>query len=191
MLYDQQLAAQKLHRWKEILKERALPSWEQLPVLELYMDQVTSLLTEYLSFLPKEEGADSVVTAAAINNYVRKKIMPPPVKKRYSRVHLAYLIMICSLKQCVSIAYIQQILPLGLTEDQVRALYDRFAERHRRTCLYFSEQISGFAEKLFGGNAAPESGVADLVVTSAVLSGLTRLLAEEFILLHTPGETES
>ena len=33
--------------------------------------------------------------------------------------------------------------------------------------------------------------MADLVVTSAVLSGLTRLLAEEFILLHTPGETES
>ena len=82
MLYDQQLAAQKLRRWEDILKERALPSWEQFPALELYMDQVTSLLTEYLSFLPKEEGADSVVTAAAINNYVRKKIMPPPVKKR-------------------------------------------------------------------------------------------------------------
>ena len=78
MLYDQQLAAQKLHRWEEILKERALPSWEQLPVLELYMDQVTSLLTEYLSFLPKEEGADSVVTAAAINNYCLLYTSPSP-----------------------------------------------------------------------------------------------------------------
>ena len=42
------------------------------------LDQVLALLPQYLSFLPREEKAGTIVSASAINNYVRLKVMPPP-----------------------------------------------------------------------------------------------------------------
>lgn len=108
---DPALVRQKLMKWDGYLRDFSLPAWEELPQLELYMDQVVSLINSYLAYLPKEEGTNLVVTKAAVNNYVRKRIMPPPVKKRYGRVHLAYLILICDLKQCFSIADVQRLLP--------------------------------------------------------------------------------
>ena len=94
MHYDRERVVQKMRLWERHLTEHVLPTWEELPSLELYMDQVIALLTDYLSFLPKEDDLDAIVTAAAINNYVRKKVMPPPVKKRYSRIHPATLSVI-------------------------------------------------------------------------------------------------
>ena len=103
-------AAQRLAQWLRGLENFDLPDWDDLPQLDLYMDQVILLLTRYLA--PLERGGDEkTITASIINNYVRMKVMPPPVKKRYSRVHLAYLVMICTLKQSLSISCIQRLLP--------------------------------------------------------------------------------
>lgn len=51
---------------------------------------------------------EQIITAAAINNYVRTKVMPGPNKKKYYRIHIAYLIIICSLKQNLSLAMLQR-----------------------------------------------------------------------------------
>ena len=138
MHYDRERVVQRMRKWETYLNEHALPTWEALPALDLYMDQVVALVNGYLDFLPREVGMDTVVTAAAVNNYVRKKIMPPPVKKRYSRIHLAYLLMICSLKHCVSISYIQQMIPLTLSEQQIHDIYNTFcgaaAQKHPVFC---------------------------------------------------------
>ena len=82
MMHDKALVAEKLRKWEGFLQEYELPAWDMLPGIELYMDQVIVLLTQYLNFLPREEGADNVATPAMINNYVKMKILPPPVKKR-------------------------------------------------------------------------------------------------------------
>ena len=81
---------QRLSEWLDKLERFDLPDWDSLPQLDLYMDQVILLLTRYLSPLERY-GEEKAITASIINNYVRMKVMPPPVKKRYSRVHLAYL----------------------------------------------------------------------------------------------------
>ena len=92
------------------------------------MDQVVKLLQDYLDYMPPEMKDGQTITAAAINNYVRIKVMPEPQKKRYYRVHIAYLIIICTLKQSLSIAFIQKFIPLGLSEDEVRAVYEKYKE---------------------------------------------------------------
>ena len=99
---------QRLSEWLDKLERFDLPDWDSLPQLDLYMDQVILLLTQYLSPLERY-GEEKAITASIINNYVRMKVMPPPVKKRYSRVHLAYLIIICTLKQSLSISCIQRM----------------------------------------------------------------------------------
>jgi len=190
MHYDRERVVQRMRKWETYLNEHALPSWEELPALDLYMDQVVALLNSYLGFLPKEVGMDAVVTAAAVNNYVRKKIMPPPLKKRYSRIHLAYLLMICSLKQSVSISYIQQMIPLTLSEQQVHDVYNRFVEQHRRTTLYFVEQVNRQASQLLAEGKTDDDGVSNIVTAFAVVSGLSRMATEKLILMQEPTKTE-
>lgn len=130
MAYDRNSTADRLSRWFEDMEKFSLPEWDQLPALELYMDQVILLLRQYLA--PLHHGQeDKAITASIINNYVRMKIMPPPVKKKYSRVHLASLIMICVLKQSLSISCIQRMLPGEPTEDIMRLLYSDFTAQYR------------------------------------------------------------
>ena len=118
MAYDKALIAGKLRRWETYLNNYRLPFWEDIPDFGLYMEQVISLLRSYLDYLPPELKEEQVVTAAAINNYVRKRVMPVPVKKKYYRIHIAYLIMICTLKQSLSIPTLQTLVPMDLTQEQ-------------------------------------------------------------------------
>ena len=73
--------AERLAQWLERLEKSDLPDWDRLPQLDLYMDQVILLLTRYLSPLVLC-GEEKTITASIINNYVRMKVVPPPVKKR-------------------------------------------------------------------------------------------------------------
>ena len=92
MKYDKTQFAEAFQEWIRGIEEHALPGWEAFPSLELYMDQVIALINQYLEvFEADREEKDYVVTAAMVNNYVKMKIVPAPVKKRYTKVHLAYL----------------------------------------------------------------------------------------------------
>ena len=186
MHYDRERVVQRMRKWESYLNEHALPKWEELPALELYMDQVVALINSYLGFLPKEVGMDAVVTSAAVNNYVRKKIMPPPVKKRYSRVHLAYLLMICSLKQSVSISYVQQMIPVTLSEETVRTVYDQFVEQHRRTTLYFVEQVNRITPAILAEDKTDDQRLSNVVTAFAVVAGLSRMATEKLLLMQEP-----
>ena len=122
--------SQRMREWARGLEKFALPDWEGLPQLELYMDQIIILLTEYLA--PVSRGQEErAITASIINNYVRMKIVPPPVKKKYSRVHIAFLVVICTLKRSLSISSIQRFLPEDRTEESVRAFYNGFVRQYR------------------------------------------------------------
>lgn len=107
MAYDNDLIAGKLRRWEKYLERYRLPAWEEIPDFGLYMEQVVQLLKQYLSYLPPELKQSQTITAAAINNYVRTKMLPEPRKKKYYRIHIAYLLMICTLKQALSLSMLQ------------------------------------------------------------------------------------
>ena len=186
MTYDKDLIAAKLRRWEKYLLNYRLPDWEEIHDIGLYMDQVVTLLKQYLDYLPPELKEEQVITPAAINNYVRKKIMPEPVKKKYYRSHIAYLIMICTLKQCMSIATLQTMIPMGLSEEELRQTYTAFATRHRASALFFIEQVREVAAGILDHAEQTDistTDTVDLITTSAVVSGFARLLAEKLLLL--------
>ena len=131
MLYDKQQIASKLLHWEEFLHEFRLPVWDELPQIELYMDQVIVLLNEYLSYFVYEGNDEKLITAAMVNNYVKMKLVPAPVRKKYGRVHLAYLIMICTLKQSLRLSMLPALLPGNLPEEDVRRIYTAFVRRQR------------------------------------------------------------
>ena len=186
MAYDNALVAGKLRRWEKYLDDFRLPLWEEIPDLGLYMEQVIVLLRKYLDYLPPELKEEQFITAATINNYVRTKVMPEPVKRRYYRVHIAYLIMICTLKQCMSIATLQTMIPMGLTEEELKQTYTAFSKRHRASALFFIEQVREVAAGILDHSEQTDistADTADLITTAAVVSGFSRLLAEKLLLL--------
>ena len=113
--------------WENYIGNYALPTWEQIPDFGLYMEQVITFLKNCLNYMERSTNDDSVITASAINNYVRKKLMPQPVKKRYYRTHIAYLIILCALKQSLSIAEIQSMIPIEAEEEELKKFYTDFS----------------------------------------------------------------
>lgn len=181
----EQSPVQRLAAWLEDLEKFDLPDWESLPELDLYMDQVILLLNRYLFPVVGEE---KYVTASIINNYVRMKVMPPPVKKRYARVHLAYLIIICTLKQSLSISCIQRMLPPEHGEEEVRTLYTDFVRKYRMAVAFLRGlDVSGGAVVLGGAEKLSVSGGSSLVTTTAILSTLSKALTE-FLLQDDQGQ---
>lgn len=180
---------EKLKDWEEHLLHYRLPDWDAIPDLGLYMEQVLVLLKQYLDFLPSDRKEDPLVTAAAINNYVRQKTMPEPVKKRYYRIHIAYLLMICSLKQSLSIAQIRQLIPAGLTAEETERLYATFAERHQRTSAYFARQVREQAEAPDREDPAAGEG-RDMILSCAIVGGFARALADRLLVLPEDKDKE-
>ena len=166
---DTEKTGQRRRDWMDRLKAYDLPDWKSLPELDLYMDQVVLLLTRYLSPMYDLEE-ERLITASIINNYVRMKIMPPPVKKKYSRVHIAYLVIICTLKQSLSISCIQRLLPEEPSEEAAREVYTQFAARYRAASAFVRSLPEADSRQLLDGG--------DFVMTAAILSTLSKSLTE-------------
>ena len=188
MAYCNELVAGKLRRWEKYLNNFRLPAWEDIPDFGLYMNQLTDLLRQYLDYLPPELKEEQFITAATINNYVRTKVMPEPVKKRYYREHIASLLIILSLKQSMSLSMITHLVPVSLSREELRETYTVFARRHGIAAKCFVEQVRKVAGPILlheeaGGEIAAER-TEDLIVMSAVVAGFARLLAEKLLLLE-------
>lgn len=179
--YDSRLVAGKLRRWSHYIQNYQLPTWEHIPTLGLYMDQVLTLLSHYLPFLPRKEKDEPIITTSAINNYVRMKLMPAPEKKKYSRVHIAYLIMICALKQSLTMSEIQRILPNGLTEDEVKKTYEAFVQRYTDSALLFITIVERMAAQILEADSADATDVNSFVLSTAVMSNFSRLLTTKLL----------
>mgnify|MGYP004672240401 FL=1 len=82
---------------------------EEIPNIDLYMDQVTTFMDTQLASSRRFES-DKVLTKTMINNYAKNKLLPPPVKKKYSPEHMMLLIFIYYLKNILSITDIQTLL---------------------------------------------------------------------------------
>ncbi len=82
---------------------------EELPGIDLYMDQVTTFMDSQLAG-SKRYPEDKILTKTMINNYAKNDLLPSPIKKKYSREHMLLLIFIYYFKSILSIKDIQALL---------------------------------------------------------------------------------
>ena len=75
---------------------------DDIPNIDLYMDQVTTYLNNKFEG-SKRNDDDKLLTKTMINNYAKSRLLPPPEKKKYSKDHLILLMMIFYLKNIISI----------------------------------------------------------------------------------------
>ena len=81
---------------------------EEIPNIDLYMDQVTTFMEEHLKNTRRYEE-DKVLTKTMINNYAKNNLLPPPVKKKYSKEHMLMLIFIYYFKSLLSFRDIEEL----------------------------------------------------------------------------------
>ena len=106
-----------------------IPLWDGLPVIDLYMDQVIILLNRYLGVIKNNDSGEDTITKNMINNYVKMKAVPAPVRKKYSREHIACLLIVCIMKQVFNISMIKDIMPDFDDEQQIKDTYNDFVLR--------------------------------------------------------------
>ena len=149
------------------LKEVKFPTWDTLPELELYMDQVVSLMERYLSVVNiQPEGldeTDKIITPSMVNNYVKKGYMPAPIKKKYSKEHLAYLFIICTMKQSLPIPVIHTFIESMLTVTTIDELMDMFVESYK-------ECFTGCIGELQNTNEIAKDKTDDKTFQKAILA---------------------
>lgn len=83
---------------------------EDIPNIELYMDQVTTFMDSKLRASSRNPGDDKILTKTMINNYTKNDLLPPSLKKKYSKEHVLLLIFIYYFKSILSINDIQNLL---------------------------------------------------------------------------------
>ncbi len=109
-----------------------------IPDIDLYMDQVTHYMEEHLKNTRRYEE-DKILTKTMINNYTKKKLLPHPVKKKYTKEHLLLLIYIYYFKDFLSLTDIRTILePIVeafFGKDDSVSIDDIYAETY-----HFSEE---------------------------------------------------
>lgn len=120
---------------------------EDIPNIDLYMDQVTTFMEEQLSSTKRHEE-DKILTKTMINNYAKNKLLPPPEKKRYSREHLLMLIFIYYFKNILSINDIQTLLgPItekyfkSVTEKDMTYIYQEVFSMEQSQIRYLEKDL--------------------------------------------------
>lgn len=185
--------SQELNAWAEELSAVHLPRWDELPSLNLYMDQVLEYINETLSFLMVQppdpnnhsKGDDKLLTSAMINNYVKQKLIPKPEKKRYQRRHIACLIVYVLLKQVLPLTDIQKgiYLQLELCDRDFQVAYDLFCRQTEVGFTYVSDLTQS---KIKNEQSYYTMPVTVLGTSMAALSLATKLIAQKVLALNIP-----
>lgn len=132
--------------------EFKLPRWEELPDVELYLDQVLSLLDKWLNGKLAVKGKN-VMTGTMVNNYVKQKIIFPPTNKKYEKRTVAALFLISFLKSVYSISDIARLIALVTEQDDMAHGYNKFCDcAERAVQKAFSEDKNEVAERETGKN---------------------------------------
>ena len=161
--------------WETANECGKLPRWDDLPELELYMDQVITLMNRYME--PFVHTSEPILTPSMINNYVKLGLLPPPTKKKYSRIHLSYLLVICLMKPVCSIAFITDLLKRQPKERTNEEFHEYFCEFYEKTFLQLNRVLKRFISNEISSEADLANALAQISMGAAAVSSGSKFLS--------------
>ncbi len=108
------------------LKELKLPRYKDLPDFGIYSEQLVEIVNKALEAMFDK---DNKLTKSMVNNYVKHKIMPSPIKKRYFRNHIVYCIVITVFKNNLSMTEIDGGILHELKKSSIEESYNYFCDK--------------------------------------------------------------
>lgn len=148
-----------------------LPRYDEISDVGLYLEQTATYVTECLA--PLEQGP---FTGSMISNYVKKGLIPSPVRRQYTREQIAQLIFIAVAKPVVSIDNLRLMLSIQRDTYKSAVAYDYMREELKNVLDY----VFGFKESLsvVGVDATDEKFMLrNVIITAAHKIYLDKLCA--------------
>ena len=102
-----------------------IPRFNELPRVPLYKDQVITYLENLVKSM-NIESDEKLLTPTMLNNYVRGGGVSPPKDKKYNEKHLAYLIVVCLLKQVFTLQEICELINIQIESCPIEVAYNYF-----------------------------------------------------------------
>jgi len=179
MNIDKEALVRTYREFEESLGFYDLPTWNELPDIPLYMDQVITLVSKYLEIYRKTLGTETILTPSMINNYVKLGTIPAPVKKKYTKVHIAYLLVVCTLKQTLDMATIHKLMPCEMPENYIENFYNSFVENQKKAFVYVTQKITDVANPIFSLEGDNQTRLNDLVMQVSASANICKILTEK------------
>ncbi|WP_042460359.1 DUF1836 domain-containing protein [Neobacillus dielmonensis] len=164
---------------------------EEIPEIDLYMDQVIQLFENKFAET-KRNDEEKILTKTMINNYAKGKLMFPIQNKKYSKEHLILISLIYQLKGALSINDIKTTLD-GLNKRIVKEnidldrFYNSYVNLSSKNAAALKMDVQKRAEEV---SAEIEDTQADdsnyleqvlMIASLANMSNLYRRAAEKLV----------
>lgn len=114
----------KLKELNEIMEDINPHTWDSIPDIDLYIDQVLDYMKRQHPGLKMNES----LTSSMINNYAKQGLLPRAKGKKYNREHIACLTIICLLKQITSVSDTKLLLGNMLKDSDYHSLYEKYID---------------------------------------------------------------
>lgn len=167
--------------WESQLLTFSLPRWDELPDIEIYMDQLVKIVDKYTQPLLLDHT--KALTPSMINNYVKLKLMPKPLKKKYGKNHLARIIVITILKQAFEIPAIKNGIEFQIDSTNAKAAYNFFCDHLETTikCFIIKENETITIEQIKHGYAPIQMACTTFIAKLITEKHLNDILNETIL----------
>lgn len=166
-----------LKLWLDELDRFELTTYEKLPDIDLYMDQMITYLERQLNTFALS-SLDKQITSSMINNYVKGDCIPSPLAKKYNKEHIALILQICLLKKAINISDIKQILDSNYQNADFMETYNDFANKATETLHQISHET---AEKLAEIETNNQNELLKLALELSLVANANVLIAKRIL----------
>ena len=176
----------------DALNEAELRS-EEIPAIDLYVDQILNLINDKLSE-GSERYRDRVLTKTMINNYSKDGIITPVKGKKYNKEQILQMLTVYTLKGTLSINEIKRTLKGAYASgdfggEELTALYDRYLDIKNDNREYAKMALDGIIERNgldMESDVDYISAICALVAFSAQLRNMAQAMIDD----RFPDESE-
>lgn len=169
--------------FSQILKQTQNQSYlksEDIPALDLYMDQIMTLFDIHLSDNKRYE-TDKLLTKTMINNYSKEGLLKPIKGKKYSKEHILQMLMIYSLKNTISIQEIKKVLqPYHDKTEAIEPLYNDFLNTREDLLNIVTTSLQEFVVKK-EMDLNQQDQMTMLLLLICTLSNQYKIIAEKML----------
>ena len=180
-----------LLEYLEKTEDFTLPSYKELPGVDLYMEQVLKYVN---GAIEPVTGKDNSLTSFMVNNYVKSRMISEPNKKKYSKEQIGSLIAITLMKPSLSMADMATLLEFEprVSEDKNK-LYSFWGDLEESLLHSISLETKAKVEKIKKihdkyGKSDPErmdeialDQLAYLALKLSIVAQANKLLSETII----------
>lgn len=173
---------ERVHRVPQIMPE-------DVPELDLYMDQLLTFLDKRLHGVKREDGI-AFVTNTMVNNYTKAKLIPTAVHKRYQKQHVLGLSMIGQLKKVLSMQDLGKISAAVQRDDDADAMYRLFLQAQESAAGHSHDLVQEAIVRCETAGMEGNTALAVIAVQLAAEAQCRALLAEQLLDAMEPPKTE-